>query len=101
MLHGLLGMLVPGLVIFFPVVRGGGAMRVRSKFVELRSSLVRIIWHGISAPRQCSILELFDFVNCSILYVCGKARIFSRRISDNPANRKLAGSGCRYYHAES
>jgi hypothetical protein len=50
MLHGLLGMLVPGLVIFFPVVRGGGTMRVRSKFVELRSSLVRIIWHGISAP---------------------------------------------------
>jgi hypothetical protein len=32
------------------VVRGGGAMRVRSKFVELRSSLVRVIWHGASRP---------------------------------------------------
>jgi hypothetical protein len=32
------------------VVRRGGAVCVRSKFVELRSSLVRVIWHGASRP---------------------------------------------------
>ena len=37
------GVLVSGLVIFFPVVRG--AMRVCGVFVEFGSSLVRFIWH--------------------------------------------------------
>ena len=40
MFQGLLGMLVPGLVIFFPVVCGGGAVRVRGEFMEFGSSLV-------------------------------------------------------------
>jgi len=75
MFHGLLGMLVPGLVIFFPVVRGGGPMRVRSEFVELRSSLVRVIWHGVSRPGEYPILELIYFSNCPILYICPKDRI--------------------------
>ena len=38
--HCLLGMLVPGLMISFRVVRGGNAVRVCGKFVELRSSLM-------------------------------------------------------------
>ncbi len=49
--HGLLGMLLPGLVIFFPMVRGGCTVRVCGKFVELRSSLVRVIWHSPAYPR--------------------------------------------------
>jgi hypothetical protein len=65
MLHGLLGMLVPGLVIFFLVVRRGGAMRVRSKFVELRSSLVRVIWHGASRPRGMLHLRIILFFELS------------------------------------
>lgn len=40
MLHGLLGMLVSGLVIFFPVVHGGSTVRVCGEFVELGSFLV-------------------------------------------------------------
>jgi hypothetical protein len=44
-------MLVAGLVIFFPVVRSGGTVRVCGKFVELGSSLVRVIWHSVSHPR--------------------------------------------------
>jgi hypothetical protein len=51
-LEGLLGVLqrlfrklVPGQVIFLPVVRGGCAVRVRGEFVEFGSSLVRVIWH--------------------------------------------------------
>ena len=76
MFHGLPGVFVPGLVIFFPVMHRGGAMRVRREFVELRSSLVRVIWHGASRSfGECSILELFDFVNCSILYTRATDRI--------------------------
>ena len=36
----LFGMLVSGLVIFFPVVHCGGTMRVCREFVEFGSSLV-------------------------------------------------------------
>jgi hypothetical protein len=50
MLQRLFGMLVSGLVIFFPVVCGGGTVRVRGKFVELGSSLVRVIWHSLPYP---------------------------------------------------
>jgi hypothetical protein len=45
MFHRLLGMFVPGLMILFPVVRGGSAVRVCGKFVEFGGSLVRFIWH--------------------------------------------------------
>ena len=51
-LEGLLGVLqrlfrklVPGQMIFLPVVRGGSAVRVRGEFVKFSSSLMRIIWH--------------------------------------------------------
>jgi hypothetical protein len=39
------GMLVSGLMIFFPMVRGGGTVCVCGEFVEIGSSLVRVIWH--------------------------------------------------------
>jgi hypothetical protein len=45
MFHCLLGMLMPGLVIFFPVVHGGSTVRVCSEFMEIGGSLVRVIWH--------------------------------------------------------
>src|ERR1700734_1241559 len=57
-LEGLLGMfqclpgkLVSCQVIFFPVTRGGSAVRVRSKFVKIGSSLVRVVWHEGSPSR--------------------------------------------------
>jgi hypothetical protein len=40
MFKRLLGMLVSGLVIFFPVVYRSGAVRVCGEFVEFGSSLV-------------------------------------------------------------
>jgi len=64
--HGLLGMLVPGLVIFLPMVRGSCTVRVCGEFVELCSSLVRVIWHSAAHPGNRSILESFHFPNCSI-----------------------------------
>jgi hypothetical protein len=51
MFKRLFGMLVSGLVIFFPVVHGGGAVGVGSEFMEFGSSLVQVIGHSI--PR-CS-----------------------------------------------
>jgi hypothetical protein len=61
MFQGLLGMLVPGLVIFFPMVRGGGTVRVRGEFVEFGSSLVRVDWHSAPIPDFRSIVESFHF----------------------------------------
>jgi len=47
MFHGLLGELVPGLVILFSVVRGGSTVGMGGKLVEFSGSLVRVIWHGV------------------------------------------------------
>jgi hypothetical protein len=58
MFHCLLGMLVSGLVIFFPVVSGGSTVRVCGEFVELGSSYVRVIWHSVSHPR-CPVAAAF------------------------------------------
>ena len=46
-LHGLLRMLVPCLVVFFPVVGSGRPVCVRRELVEFGCSLVRVIWHGV------------------------------------------------------
>ena len=54
-------MLVSALVIFFPVVRGGSTVRVGSEFVELGSSLVRVIWHNASHPGGPLHLETIPF----------------------------------------
>ena len=59
--HGLLGMLVPGLVIFFSMVRGRSTVRVCGEFVELRSSLVRVIRHSAAYPRRSLHLKIIRF----------------------------------------
>jgi hypothetical protein len=51
MFHGFPGVLVPGLMIFFPVVRGGSTVRVRCEFVEFGCSLMRVIGHGYPRPQ--------------------------------------------------
>jgi hypothetical protein len=66
MFQGLLGMLVPGLVIFFPVVCGRGTVRVRGEFMEFGSSLVRVIWHRVPIPDFRSTVESFHFRSCPI-----------------------------------
>jgi hypothetical protein len=50
MFQSLLGMLVSGLVILFPVVRGGSTVRVCSEFVKFCSSYVRVIGHCFFHP---------------------------------------------------
>ncbi len=65
MFQGLFGMLVPGQVIFFTVVSGGGAVRVCGELVEFGSSLVRVIWHGVSLGFR-RILDSFHFPRCPI-----------------------------------
>jgi hypothetical protein len=53
MLQCLLGMLMSGLMIFLEVVRRSNAVCVYGKFVELGSSLMRVIWHNFPHLR-CS-----------------------------------------------
>jgi hypothetical protein len=65
MFQSLPGMLVSSLVIFFPVVCGGSAVRVCGELVEFGSSLVRVIWHGVSLGFRC-ILDSFHFPRCPI-----------------------------------
>jgi len=50
MFQRLSGMLVPGLVIFFPVVRCGSPVRMCSELVKFGRSLVRVLWHNGSHP---------------------------------------------------
>ena len=61
MLQCLLGMFVSGLVVFFPVVRGSGAVCMCGELVELGSSLVRFIWHSVSHPRCPAHLNTIPF----------------------------------------
>jgi hypothetical protein len=61
MCHGLLGMLVSGLVFFFPVVHGGSTVRVCGEFVEFSSFLVRVSWHRVSHPPRSLHLRIFAF----------------------------------------
>jgi hypothetical protein len=64
MFQRLLGKLVSGLVIFFPVVNRGSTVSVRGEFVELGGSLVRVIWHSVSGPRGAlrpRIVKLFKY----------------------------------------
>jgi hypothetical protein len=44
-LHGLPGMLVAGLVVFFPVMHCGSTVRVRSLFVKFCGALMGIVRH--------------------------------------------------------
>ncbi len=50
MFHCLPGMFVPCLVVFFPVMNGGGTVRVCGLFMEFGGSLMRVFWH-IFTPR--------------------------------------------------
>jgi hypothetical protein len=44
-LHGLLGMFVPGQVIFFTMMHCGSAVRVRGLFMKFSGALMGIVWH--------------------------------------------------------
>ena len=47
-LHGLLGRFLAGEMVFFAVVRCGGAMSVGSLFVKFGGALVRVVGHDAS-----------------------------------------------------
>jgi hypothetical protein len=50
MFQRLFGKLMSGLVIFFPMVRGGSSVGVCGEFVEFGSLFVRLTWHNVSYP---------------------------------------------------
>jgi hypothetical protein len=80
MLQRLFGMLVSGLVIFFPVVRGGSPVRVCGEFVEFGSFIVRLIWHNVSYRNTPFSLESFHFPNCPIMGTRAELAAFTRPI---------------------
>ena len=80
----LLGMLVPGLVILFPVMYGGRTVRVRGKFVELGGSLVRVIWHSFSNPRFLLHFRIIPFCKLSTFGHSYGAAAAKRKFHGNP-----------------
>lgn len=66
-------MLVTSLVIFFSMARRGGAVRMCSKVVQFRSSLVSVVWHRLiprtalfHTPRLSAVLldTIFGVISC-------------------------------------
>ena len=80
MFHCLFGMLVCGLVIFFPVVCGRGTVRVCGEFVQFGCSLMRVIWHSFPNLDVPRILEPFHFSSCPIMNTRAAATRFSSRV---------------------
>ncbi len=72
-------MLVSGLMIFFPVVRGGGTVSVRGEFVEFSSFLVGLIRHSVSNPLCPLQLRIFPFFK---LFNYEHSRCGQRRMPD-------------------
>jgi hypothetical protein len=70
-------MLVTGLVIFFPVVRGSNSVRVCGEFMKFGSSLMRVIWHSVSIPFSPLQLETYT---ASKLFICEQPRHRQRPI---------------------
>jgi hypothetical protein len=64
-------MLVCGLVIFFAVMHGGGAVGVGGEFVKFGGSDVRLFGHRVSVPRFLSpTIGSFRFPGCPIADTC-------------------------------
>jgi len=57
----LFGMLVSGLVILFPVVRGGYTVRVCGEVMKFGGSLVRVIRHSVFHPHCPLQVSIFTF----------------------------------------
>jgi hypothetical protein len=68
---------VSGLVIFFPVVRGGSTVCDCGEFVVFGGFLVRVVWHSVSnpfSPLQLRILQfskLFNYEHSPRAGLCG------------------------------
>ena len=86
MFHGFRRVLVPGLMIFFPVVPGGRTMRVRRELVEFWRSLVRVIGHGDSRPQGhlhhsigafCKLFSNEHSPECPHFALCPRGRAFA------------------------
>lgn len=52
------------LVVFFAVMRCGCAVGVRGKLMELRRSLMRLVWHGVFLSVQVALIPPFALLTC-------------------------------------
>jgi hypothetical protein len=88
MLQGLSGMFVTRQVIFFPMVHSSSTVSMGREFVELGSSLVRIVWHTRSYLILTRRLTADILRNCPIVNTRDANRFFY-----NPEETQ-AHSGC-------
>ena len=88
MLQGLSGMFVTRQVIFFPMVHSSSTVSMGGEFVELGSSLVRIVWHTRSYLILTRRLTADILRNCPIVNTRDANRFFH-----NPEETQ-AHSGC-------
>jgi hypothetical protein len=94
MLHGFPGVLVPSLMILFPVVRGCGTMSMCSQFVEFCRSLVRVIGHGDSHPQGHLHLSTSGFYKLFSNEHSGGSRVSLRvRVGESLLTRAERRSG--------
>lgn len=64
--HRLLGVFVPGQMIFFAVMSGGRAVSVCRQFVKLGGSLMGVLWHSVSFQGMANRRSLRESATPSI-----------------------------------
>ena len=84
--HRLLGMFVTRLMILFAMMRRGSTVSVSRKFVKLRGSLMRIVWHTAPLPLWCHQAWTNDVSLRTILRAAAKGLRLARagRPDENP-----------------
>lgn len=90
MLQCLFGMLMPGLVIFFAVVRRRNAVCVCGEFVEFGGSLMRVIWHSVShpgCPAHLKTIPLFRLSNYEHSCRCNPLLIRRQKRANGPRDQ--------------
>jgi hypothetical protein len=99
--EGLFGVLVGGLVIFFAVMDGGGAVGVGGEFVKFGGADVRLFGHRVSVPRFLSpTIGSFRFPGCPIADTCGAAQADAEkfkgaRLGSRPLQIKARRAGLK------
>jgi hypothetical protein len=62
--ESLLRVLMASQVVFFSVMRRRCTMGVRSKFMELSRSLMRVVWHFVFLSLQYALIARFSCLDC-------------------------------------
>jgi hypothetical protein len=94
MFQRLFGMLMSGLMIFFPVVRGGNTVRVRGEFVELSCSLVRVTWHCFSLLRFLHLKAISHLQTLHLRTRAPRIGLYNGTIHQPATNEETKETAC-------